>query len=106
MDIQNYAQLYKAAMKADKTAATIEGYSRTIDMFLDFLGDIVAEHLAHADNMLGSPGQLIGLKGELLAGDLADRAFFGRILALVNVTANGAYPLFHNRTSNKKYKDF
>ena len=39
MDIQNYAQLYKAAMKADKTAATIEGYSRTIDMFLGFLGD-------------------------------------------------------------------
>ena len=39
MNIQNYAQLYKAALKADKTAATIEGYSRTIDMFLDFLGD-------------------------------------------------------------------
>ncbi len=39
MNIQNYAQLYKAAMKADKTAATIEGYSRTIDMFLGFLGD-------------------------------------------------------------------
>ena len=39
MDIQNYARLYKSALKADKTAATIEGYSRTIDMFLDFLGD-------------------------------------------------------------------
>lgn len=39
MDIQNYAQLYKSALKADKTAATIEGYSRTIDMFLGFLGD-------------------------------------------------------------------
>lgn len=39
MNIRNYAELYKAAMKADKTAATIEGYSRTIDMFLDFLGD-------------------------------------------------------------------
>lgn len=39
MNIQHYAQLYKAALKADKTAATIEGYSRTIDMLLDFLGD-------------------------------------------------------------------
>ena len=39
MNIRNYAELYKAALKADKTAATIEGYSRTIDMFLSFLGD-------------------------------------------------------------------
>ena len=39
MNIKNYADLWKAALKADKTAATIEGYSRTIDMFLDFLGD-------------------------------------------------------------------
>ena len=39
MTIQHYAELWKAALKADKTAATIEGYSRTIDMFLDFLGD-------------------------------------------------------------------
>ena len=35
MNIQNYAQLYKAAMKADKTAATIEGYSRTLDMYMN-----------------------------------------------------------------------
>lgn len=39
MTIQHYAELWKAALKADKTAATIEGYSRTIDMFLGFLGD-------------------------------------------------------------------
>ena len=39
MNIRHYADLWKAALKADKTAATIEGYSRTIDMFLDFLGD-------------------------------------------------------------------
>ena len=39
MNIRHYADLYKASLKADKTAATIEGYSRTIDMFLDFLGD-------------------------------------------------------------------
>lgn len=39
MNIRNYAETWKAALKADKTAATIEGYSRTIDMFLDFLGD-------------------------------------------------------------------
>lgn len=39
MNIKNYADLWKAALKADKTAATIEGYGRTIDMFLDFLGD-------------------------------------------------------------------
>ena len=39
MNTKHYADLWKAALKADKTAATIEGYSRTIDMFLDFLGD-------------------------------------------------------------------
>lgn len=39
MNIKHYADLWKAALKADKTAATIEGYSRTIDMFLGFLGD-------------------------------------------------------------------
>ena len=39
MNVKHYADLWKAALKADKTAATIEGYSRTIDMFLDFLGD-------------------------------------------------------------------
>ena len=39
MNVRDYADLWKAALKADKTAATIEGYSRTIDMFLDFLGD-------------------------------------------------------------------
>ena len=39
MNIRHYADLYKASLKADKTAATIDGYSRTIDMFLDFLGD-------------------------------------------------------------------
>ena len=38
-NVKHYADLWKAALKADKTAATIEGYSRTIDMFLDFLGD-------------------------------------------------------------------
>ena len=37
MNAQHYAELYKTALKADKTAATIEGYSRTIDMFLGFL---------------------------------------------------------------------
>lgn len=39
MNIKHYAEIYKKTLKADKTAATIEGYSRTIDMFLDFLGD-------------------------------------------------------------------
>lgn len=39
MTIKDYAETWKAALKADKTAATIEGYSRTIDMFLDFLGE-------------------------------------------------------------------
>lgn len=37
MTIRDYAETWKAALKADKTAATIEGYSRTIDMFLGFL---------------------------------------------------------------------
>ena len=37
MTIKDYAETWKSALKADKTAATIEGYSRTIDMFLGFL---------------------------------------------------------------------
>lgn len=33
MNIKNYAEMYKKALKADKTAATIAGYARTLDMY-------------------------------------------------------------------------
>ena len=35
MNIQYYADIYKKSLKADKTAATIEGYSRTLDMYMN-----------------------------------------------------------------------
>ena len=34
MNIKYYADIYKKALKADKTAATIEGYSRTLDLYM------------------------------------------------------------------------
>lgn len=34
MDIKYYAEIYKKTLKADKTAATIEGYSRTLDLYM------------------------------------------------------------------------
>ena len=34
MNIKNYADIYKKSLKADKTAATIEGYSRTLDLYM------------------------------------------------------------------------
>ena len=34
MNIQHYADIYKKSLKADKTAATIEGYSRTLDLYM------------------------------------------------------------------------
>ena len=34
MDIRYYADIYKKSLKADKTAATIEGYSRTLDLYM------------------------------------------------------------------------
>lgn len=34
MNIQHYADIYKKSLKADKTATTIEGYSRTLDLYM------------------------------------------------------------------------
>ena len=34
MNIKHYADIYKKSLKADKTAATIEGYSRTLDLYM------------------------------------------------------------------------
>ena len=34
MNIKYYADIYKKSLKADKTAATIEGYSRTLDLYM------------------------------------------------------------------------
>ena len=34
MNIKYYAGIYKKSLKADKTAATIEGYSRTLDLYM------------------------------------------------------------------------
>lgn len=34
MNIKYYADIYKKSLKADKTAATIDGYSRTLDLYM------------------------------------------------------------------------
>ena len=34
MNIKYYADIYKKSLKADKTTATIEGYSRTLDLYM------------------------------------------------------------------------
>ena len=34
MNIKYYADIYKKSLKADKTAATIEGYARTLDLYM------------------------------------------------------------------------
>ena len=36
MNIKYYADIYKKSLKADKTAATIEGYSRTLDLYMKY----------------------------------------------------------------------
>ena len=50
-----------------------------------------------AYNVLGGPGLLLGLEQELVAADVADRALGRGNIALMNITANRTYPLFHNR---------
>ena len=40
MNIKYYADIYKKSLKADKTAATIEGYSRTLDLYMKSNDDL------------------------------------------------------------------
>ena len=67
------------------------------DLFLHFLRNVRAEHLADADDVLRRPGLLLRLQRELAAGDMAHRAFLRRRIAFMNITANRANPLFHNK---------
>ena len=50
-----------------------------------------------ADDVLRRPGLLLRLQRELAAGDMAHRALRRGRIAFMNVTANRANPLFHNK---------
>lgn len=79
-------------------ALALEVGAQTVDDLLtDFLGHIVAEDLAYAHHMLGSPGLLLGLEQELLAADVAHRALGRGNIAFMHITANRTYPLLHDR---------
>ncbi len=81
---------------ADLGALALEvGAQALDDLLLDLGGDIRAELLADADDVLGSPAHLSLLFFELAAGDLADGAELGGIVALMDVTAYGANPFCH-----------
>ena len=45
MDIKRYAEIYKKTLKADKTAATIEGYSRTLDLYMRDYDELTTANL-------------------------------------------------------------
>ena len=83
-------------------ALALEVGAQTGDDFLaDLGGNILAKDFAHAYHVLGSPGLLLGLQGELLTGDIADGALLGGSVSFVNVTAYGAYPFCHNNLPPK-----
>ena len=67
------------------------------DLLADLGGNVLAKDLTHAYHVLGSPGLLLGLQGELLTADVAHRALGRGILAFMNVTANRTDPLFHSK---------
>ena len=85
-----------AQIHADLGAFAVEvGLELLKDEVLVFLGHAV-QLRADAELMLGSQLHVAFHQLELLAGNAADRALeaFGQI-AFVNITANGAYILFH-----------
>lgn len=45
MNIKHYAEIYKKTLKADKTAATIEGYSRTLYLYMKDYDDLTTANL-------------------------------------------------------------
>lgn len=45
MNIKYYADIYKKSLKADKTAATIEGYSRTLDLYMKDYDELTTANL-------------------------------------------------------------
>ena len=73
------------------------------DLLADLLGNILAKDLTDAHNVLGGPGLLLGLQGELVTADVTDRALGGGNITFVNVTANRTYPLFHDRILHNLY---
>ena len=83
---------------ADLSALAGEVGVQTVDdLLLDLGGNRLAEGLAHADHMLGSPAQLTLLLGELGGGNTALGALLGGILTLINITADRADPLLHSK---------
>ena len=82
----------------DLGALALEVGSQTVDDLLLHVGrNVRAERLAHADDVLGSPGLLSLLLDELGAVNMAHRALDRRLLAFVNVTTDTANPFFHSQ---------
>ena len=78
------------------TALALKVGAQTVDDLLaHFLGDIVAEGLAYAYHMLGSPGLILLLLDKLIRTHMAHGALGGRGVTLVNITANRTYPFLH-----------
>ena len=78
-------------------ALALEVGAQTVDDLLaNLLRHVVAEYLADAHHMLRSPGLLLSLQGELLAGNMAHRALSGGNITFMDITANRADPLLHN----------
>ena len=81
----------------DLGALALEVCAQTADdLLLNLGGNICAKLLADTNNVLGSPGLVIGLERELAAGNLALGAELGGRIAFVNIAAYGANPFLHN----------
>ena len=76
-------------------ALALEVGSQTVDDLLLHVGrNVRAERLAHADDVLGSPGLLSLLLDELGAVNMAHRALDRRLLAFVNSNHRHCKPIF------------
>ena len=81
----------------DLGALALKISTQTADnLLLNLGGDICAELLADAYNMLGCPGLFVSLEHELAAGNLALGAELGGSITFMNIAAYGAYPFLHN----------
>ena len=88
-----------AEVHADLGALAVEvGLELVEDELLVLLGDAV-ELRADAELMLGRELQIALDDLELLAGNTADRALeaLGQLIAFINITADGADILLHNK---------
>ena len=83
---------------ADLGALALEVCSQALDDLIAHLfGNIRAELLADADNMLRCPAHAFLLLDELGTGNLALGAELRGSISLVNITAYGANPFLHSK---------